>query len=72
MEKEEIPDWDTELPPEAQCIERQLGILLATTLNPSFLRTTYRSAREASEILEQAVFGNLFPICSQKGAGTVR
>jgi integrase len=37
-----------------------------------YTHTSTEAQREALEILEQAVFGNLFPICSQKGTETVK
>jgi integrase len=49
-----------------------LGHSNLSTTADVYTHTSTEAQREASEILEQAVFGNLFPICSQKRAGTVQ
>jgi integrase len=49
-----------------------LGHSNLSTTADVYTHTSTEAQREASEILEQAVFGNLFPICSQKGTGTVQ
>jgi integrase len=49
-----------------------LGHSNLSTTADIYTHTSTEAQREASEILEQAVFGNLFPICSQKGIGTVQ
>ncbi len=49
-----------------------LGHSNLSTTADVYTHTSTEAQREASEILEQAVFGNPFPICSQKGTGTVQ
>jgi integrase len=49
-----------------------LGHANLSTTADIYTHTSTEVQREASEILEQTVFGNLFPICSQKGTGTVQ
>jgi len=49
-----------------------LGHSNLSTTADVYTHTSTEAQREASEILEQAVFGNLFPICAQKGTGTVQ
>ncbi len=49
-----------------------LGHSNLSTTADVYTHTSTEAQREASEILEQAVFGNLFPVCSQKGTGTVQ
>jgi integrase len=49
-----------------------LGHSNLSTTADVYTHTSTEAQREASEILEQAVFGNLFPICSQKGTGTLQ
>jgi integrase len=48
-----------------------LGHSNLSTTADVYTHTSTEAQREASEILEQAVFGNLFPICSQKGTGPI-
>jgi integrase len=49
-----------------------LGHSNLSTTADLYTHTSTEAQREASEVLEKAVFGDLFPICSQKGLGTVQ
>lgn len=49
-----------------------LGHSNLSTTADLYTHTSTEAQREASEVLEKAVFSDLFPICSQKGLGTVQ